>query len=350
MKRMISTLFFALMFCVAFAQEIEIPKEQKSLVTKLTATWCPICGASAWDTYANLVQNVEGKAVLLAAHYSSSSDLHSTAAYELIQGYNGTPSGQPVFYFNRDRVPSSVEAEVTRKVDEAIAGSPLAQTGIRLEYDQNSKELVARTRTQFFEATEGAFFLSLLLVEREVLANQSGRGSNAQHKRVVRDKLTSETLGDEIASGTIPKDATFDLTVRTPMNSSTDAAKYQVVAILWQQSGNSREFVNTNFRSQLDPFTTSTASVIAQPVSMTVQPNPVADQTAIRISGKKALGPFRLNLYTVNGQLLRSWQENNFSGSTYNLELDRNDLPQSGIYFLQMVGEQGILNEKIVVR
>jgi len=351
MKKITSTLIFILSLCIAFAQQIDVPKEQKSLVTKLTATWCPVCGASAWDTYRSLLDKVEGPAVVVAAHYSSSSDLHSTAAYELIRGYNGSPSGQPIFYFNRDRVSSSVEEKVTKMVNDALVVEPLAQTGIRMEYDPNKRELVARTRTEFFKSADGEYYLSTLLVEEEVTANQAGRGSNVIHKRIIRQALTSETLGEMIASGTINSGATFDLTASIAMNSIVDAQKYQVVTILWKKTGDSREFVNTNYQDQFDPFTTPSFAVEAQrPVSILVQPNPMAIQTTVRISGAKALGTFQLNLYAATGQLMKSWQENDFSGSELNLQLDRQTLPQAGVYFLQMISEQGIRNEKIVVR
>lgn len=350
MKRITFTLVLSFFCFTAFTQEIEPPREQRSLVTKLTATWCPICGDSAWDTYANLVNDLEGKAVMLAAHYSSSSDLHSTAAYELIGAYKGSPSGQPIFYFNRDKVTSNVENEMKNKVNAAFTASPMAQAGIRLEYDSGARELVVKTRTEFFQSANGEFLLSVFLVEKEVIANQAGRGSNMTHKRVLRKALTAETLGDAIASGAINAGATFDLTVRTSMTSLLDAGKYQVATVLWEKTGDERTFVNANTQEGIEAFTTPVFAVDALPVSLEIQPNPVTQEALITIQGIADLGSFQLNLFNTTGQLLQTWRGEDFAGPEFKMILDRAQFPQPGVYFLQLVGEQGVLGKKIMVR
>lgn len=351
MKKEIFTLLLLLFAGLVWAQEdIEAPREQKSLVTKLTATWCPICGGSAWDLYSNLVDNTEGKAVVLAAHYSGSSKLHSSAAVDLIGAYNGTPSGQPIFYHNQDRVSSSA-SQIADRVNADFAESPLAQTGIVLEYDLTNQQLVARTRTQFFESTSGEYYLSVLLVEKEVTEEQSGRGGGATHKRVLREALTTETLGEMIASGSIAQDATYDLTVRKSIASFSEADKYQVATILWRKTDEERVFVNANFSSNIAEATTTDAFTLERAgVSLTVQPNPAADQAEVRIQAPFPLDGFRLDLYSAAGQRLQTWTENDFSGSALNLTLDRGVMPTAGLYFLQLATDRGIMTRKVVVR
>lgn len=353
MKKFIS-IFFTL-FCFALcvqSQEIEVPQEQKSLVTKLTATWCPICGGSAWDVFDNFVNNLETKAVVFAAHYSGSSNLHSSAAVDLIRNHKGSPSGQPIFYHNRDKIQSDVENSITGRVNDAhSAGGPVAQTGMRLEYDPMEEELVIKTKTQFFKDAEGTYYLSILLIEKEVVADQSGRGSSVVHKRVLRRAITTETLGEELASGNMSDGASYDMTARIPMISREEADKYQVATIIWKKENGFRDFINANFSGEIEERTvTPTFAIKSEGPDLRMHPNPMIDQAILQITSPKPLRQFQLSLYASDGRLLANWAENNYSGNEFKTRLDRGLLPRAGVYFLKLTSEGGSFSKKMVVQ
>ena len=329
-----------------------MPQEQKSLVTKLTATWCPICGGGAWDMFDDFINNLEGKAAVLAAHYSGSSKLYSSAAVELVRNHKGSPSGQPIFYHNRDKIQSDVGNSITGRVNDAYsAGGPTAQTGIRLEYDQAEEELIIKTKTQFFKDAEGTYYLSILLIEREVTADQAGRGANVVHKRVLRRAITTETMGDELAAGNMTAGASYGMTARIPMISLEEAWKYQVATIIWKKEDGFRDFINANFSDEIEEMVaTPTLAIASEQPELLIHPNPMINQMTVQIQAPKRLGQFQLNLYTLTGQLLAGWKESNASDTEFNLRLDRTLLPTTGIYFLQLISEQGSLSKKIIVQ
>jgi hypothetical protein len=70
MKRLIFTLFFFSAVLSVHTQNIEVPATQKSLITKRTADWCPLCGGWGWPFFRQLILDNSNKAVLIAAHYS----------------------------------------------------------------------------------------------------------------------------------------------------------------------------------------------------------------------------------------------------------------------------------------
>ena len=105
MQRYFTLLFLCCTVYFLQAQEdIVVPKTQMSLITKRTATWCPICGASrAWDLKNSMIQEHTGKALVIAGHHSQGSQLYSGAAEDLIDNFQTTFS-QPVFMFTRIRL------------------------------------------------------------------------------------------------------------------------------------------------------------------------------------------------------------------------------------------------------
>ena len=353
MKQLISMITLVSLALWVWGQEIDIPQEQKSIITKLTATWCPNCGGTAWDTHENLLKNLEGKAVVLAAHYDNGSKLYSQTARDLLDNYEGSPFGQPIFYFNRKKIGSGgagTESDITSMTNDAFKTSPTAQTGIRMEYDKDAKELVIYTRTKFFAAASGEYYLSVLQVEKEVEEIQSARSGMQVHKRVIREAVTLRTMGEELVNGAVASGETFDLNARMAMSSQGEAEKYQIVTILWRKSGATYEFVNTNFNSDLQPLTTSAFGVVAQPLVMKVQPNPMTEQSLVNIHHPSGIKDLHLNLFNTNGQLLKNWKIENGKSLPTSITLDRTLLPQTGIYWLQLKGKGQIWSKKILVQ
>ena len=119
-----------------FAQSDEVPNKQMSLVTKHTATWCPICGFDAWDTQKYFMDNLDGKdAFVLTAHISGSSKLYSDAARELLKNFDGV-FYQPEFFFNTEKISGGdTQAQMVDSVSQAAMQTPLAQALAEATYN-----------------------------------------------------------------------------------------------------------------------------------------------------------------------------------------------------------------------
>ena len=61
-------LFFALSFSNIHAQDV--PEVQRTLLTKVTATWCPSCGSWGWSFFEDIIEDNTGKATFMGAHHS----------------------------------------------------------------------------------------------------------------------------------------------------------------------------------------------------------------------------------------------------------------------------------------
>ncbi|MBK8654797.1 MAG: hypothetical protein IPN20_13045 [Haliscomenobacter sp.] len=161
-------------FAAAAQDPIEVPGTQQSLVTKLTATWCPFCGGSAWDSYKNMVASHGANAVVFAAHTSTVSKLYSPMAVQLLNNFDLVYS-QPYFFYNTKVVGtggSSTENTVTTNVNNAAKNTPIVQTGMKLTFDDNSRELTVQSRSQFFQYTTGEYFLAFYLLEKPSSKNR----------------------------------------------------------------------------------------------------------------------------------------------------------------------------------
>lgn len=249
MKRVALTLtLLSFIFLNAFAQDIQVPTEQFSFITKKTATWCPICGGAAWDSFRNMIDDNEQNAVLVAAHFDDGSQLYSETAEQLVNNFE-TSFGQPVFFHNRNRLSgrgAATVADVRDRTRNAYDTNPTIQTGIRATIQREGTLLSVETKTAFFSSAEGTYHLSIYPILKSVEAVQSSRG-NDEHKMILLDEITGNTFGKVIAEGStasgVAVEETFEITDNALIMAALDE-NLQLAAVIWKEDNGSFEFVN----------------------------------------------------------------------------------------------------------
>lgn len=349
MTRWITTAILFTLFhgAVLSAQE----QVQRSFIVKRTATWCSICGSTAWDIMSDLVEAKEDQAVILSAHHSASSNLHHPDASALIDGMEAS-FGQPVFFHNGNNVgggSATTETALNNLIAQTATELPLAQTALSLGYDSEQELVWVTAEVQFFEATTGSYQLALYLVEKEVVGFQQNRGPDAVHKRVLREALTDDVFGEPIAGGPIAADDRF-LWEGTADVSGYELENLQIAAVLWQAAGDGHTYVNAMVSDQFE---------LLEPTAVRInRPDSWQDRILGMAGGDLQLEVdtgydhprFRIDLLDAGGRMLAILFEGMLPAGRHRWAISRAGHLPPGIYWLRMQSASQLRTKKLLIR
>jgi len=235
MKKGIFTLLALMAFTVASQAQVLV-NEQTSLIIKRTATWCPFCGQYGWTFMDYMVEDNDDEAIILGAHFGSS-DLTTQTAEDILSNIGG--AGQPRFYVGEtDQSVSSGNIDVKRTevqsaVDAAFASTPIAQMGIdALVAEEGAATGMVSVLVNFNEEVTDTYYLSVLVIEDNVMAVQAGQSGEVPHHKILQTSLGG-TFGFELSSSSTNPNAmiqnSFDFDV-----SAYNLDEVEFAAILWK--------------------------------------------------------------------------------------------------------------------
>ncbi len=350
-NKIFTSIFFLLIsLTITNAQDIEIPETQLSLISKKTATWCPNCGGAAWDSFKGMIQDNQEKAVMIAAHFSPSSDLYSGAALNIIDQFESYP-GQPVFYFNEARVAGSGEStrtEIAGKVNTAFGQSPIAQTGLFAYYTPGGNSIEVKTETKAFENLDGTYYLGVYLVEKSVTADQSGRGNNVQHSNVLGSSFSNSAFGEILIDGNATQNSTFPKEYSIGIEEGTDKQNLQVVTILWKEiSSGQFQFVNTNKTDEIVLDISAIRNEIPEVSHFQITPSPATSEATIYLQLEKALPDATITLFNHSGKHLRTLYQGKLIKGEQTFSITKNELP-AGLYFVSLQSHGKTNTQKVI--
>lgn len=327
----------------AFGQEV--PQEQKIVITKIAATWCPPCGGTAWDNFEVINDTYAGKAVILTAHPSRSSQLHSQEAIDfsanLPQAF-----GQPLFYLNRSKyTTNNILENAASSINTALSVSPMANTGIVATIKDNT--LTVDAKVKFFQEGDGEYYLSLLIIEDGVIEEQANRGNTASHKRVLRSSLMGGTFGQEIANGVIVTDTEFNFSDSKELAANWNSENLEVAAIIWQKMDGAYEFVNAHVENV--SFSTGLNILETTGVQLSVTPTILAETATIAVTAPIAFDKVTIAIFNTAGQQVQTIFSGSLNNGLHNFYIDKSSLTTSGLYFLQMESKGSVISRKLMV-
>ena len=231
--------------------------------------------------------------------------------------------------------------------DQVNGQLPLANTGIEMQLEGQALEVKARV--QFFKPGNGAYYLSLFIIEDNVIADQSNRGSDVEHPKILRGRLTSETFGELIANGDVAENQTFDFRLNRAISPDWNTDNLEVAAIIWEKIGETYEFVNTETVTEFSTFT-SVNQLEQAGVQLAVHPTTLNTQSTISINLPVAQDNLSLRLINANGQLVKNIFSGTLSNGTHQFSLAKERQLTSGLYFIQLEKEGSSITERIVVQ
>ncbi|MEL7119747.1 MAG: Omp28-related outer membrane protein [Bacteroidota bacterium] len=358
MNKLTFTLLFVLGCSGLFAQaQIEVPQLQTSLVTKHTATWCSICGRTAWDVFENVSDGLQAEVIAIAAHQSQSSQLYSETAEELLANFEGVVY-QPEFFVNRTKIGGSTSAlygNIESSVKTNSQESPVLQTGVELLLNEDGSTITIRTRTEFFQDGGGDLYLSVWLIDKTIQSFQQSRSSNSQdlvtHKHVLRSAITESTFGELISTGTVMSGTSLENEFKYVMPDGEDESTLEIATIVWRKTGDTYEYVNglTSDNFVTGSVTTSTNDLSVELNKFQLMPNPVKDHATMELDLNTDLNQANIQIYNINGQLMDSVFRGDLKKGTHRMNIDATTLNTKGMYLIKVEALEGVTALKFVV-
>lgn len=338
------------LFCGLFSFQVigqEVPEVQKSLITKRTATWCPFCGTWGWTFFEDLIEDNSEKALLIAAHYSG--ELLNPTANAITSNFGGI--SQPRFYLgNDDQGVSSGNIATKREqfkvaVDNAADQAPVVNAGLTVVKDND--KLTATVKTQFFQNTDGAYYVGVYIIEDAVVHFQSSIGDNASHHNLLQAAFTEDAFGELVAEGTITAGAAYNAEYEMVLDPTWNPDNITVATIVWKKEGDDFTFVNTHFTDEFGA-PTSLVDIELKGVDLLISPTVALDQTTVMIENDRLLSNAQLILRDLSGKTLSVLFDDQLQEGAHSFQLSKSMLGGNGLYFLSLESEGKVLTKRLI--
>ena len=349
--RSIFSLLF-LIFCLsanAQTEQITVEKIQKSLVTERTATWCPVCGAAdVWPILKRIKANYGDKAVVIAGHNATTSELHRPIAIEFLENLELSYS-QPRFYFNNEYIGNrgtTTEERLAEKINQAFETEPIAQTGMFVSYDNSRRLLDIDGRAEFFQNVNGKYFLAYYLVLKSVFARQAAIGEEANHENILWDAITDGAFGAILSDNGAKAKEDFLLRKQYTLPEDININNIMVVAIIWKEKGAGKYgLINVESTDEIQMKTVSQAFEWKAIQSFGIQPTVTETGSIAAIELNSSLEQTNISIYNEHGQMVK----NIFSGD---LPKGRHQFPiqmnAAGMYFATVKSGQYAISRRFI--
>ena len=349
-KSLLGLLFLS--FCLsanAQTEQITVEKIQKSLITKRTATWCPLCGASnVWPMVKSLDASLNRKALVIAGHHSSSSDLYSPAAKDLINNFEAT-FGQPKFFFDREYIGdggSTTMTELENKANSAFGTTPVAQAGMIVTYDNNQRLLDVNGRAEFFQNTTGNYYLAYYLVRKSVINQQASQGENTEHVNVLWDAITDSSFGDLITDQGGNSGSSFPLRKQFTLPEELDINNLFVAAILWKLNEDGYyEVINVETSSSIQFGVVSRTYELSEIESFVIQPTVTTQGSFAVLELKSGIKQTDISIYNWYGQKIKSVFSGDLGKGHHQIPLE---IETPGVYIVSIRSGNQISSQRLI--
>ncbi|MBX2877656.1 MAG: hypothetical protein KTR30_36390, partial [Saprospiraceae bacterium] len=295
------------------AQEIDVPKSQIPLITKISASWCPHCGNWGWNFFEGLLEGNQSKAIMMVTHYSGN---YRTSAGEAMANNFGIV-GQPEFYMGTEKISANsgnftnMIPMVSNSINTMTSQAPTAQSALKLGMLPDGS-LKVQARAQFFETATGEFYLGIYIVEKDFVGYQSPIGNDAQHKNLFRGSIDNNDFGELLVAGSVDADQVFDIEHSFNLNATGyQSSNIDIVSILWEKVGERYEYVNAN-SSDVFEIVSANEEVEKRVSRFQVSPNPLRSNAVIELSLDQPLEQVVTDLMTITGEKVQTISTPNF--------------------------------------
>ncbi|MCC6723174.1 MAG: Omp28-related outer membrane protein [Saprospiraceae bacterium] len=346
MKKHYFTVLIAVLFLVrGIAQQVEF--QQRTLLTKRTADWCPYCGTWGWNFFKNAIEQNGDKAVYIAAHYDG--NLSIDAATEITNNLGG--GFQPRFFLNdADQGVSSGNSaakltSVKEQIDANFLQAPVANCGFEPKFAEGLLKVAAKVK--FFETGEGEYSLGIYLLENNVTAFQASIGNNAVHQKLLRASFTDETFGQPIFNGNINQDQEFDLNFELELD-EIQGHDYEVVGIIWKKEGSKYLPINVWGTNEITEESPSIIQSGELENRMTIAPSIITESAVVAIELVKEQQNANIELYDMNGRLVTKLYNGPLKSGNQTIRFDKTKIAAKGTHIVKLKCDGFEFLEKVI--
>lgn len=365
MKKLLLLLSASVLVMNANAQTPQ--KKNVAVIGKITANWCPPCGAWGWDLNSLLLSTHASNAVGLNIYSSTRTDggnqhFQNQAAYDMASKI--TLNGYPSFSVNlldlskQNTNPNNtinttgIKADAADSITKFAAATVIASTG--MTYSIVGNTVTVKTKTKFWEAASGTYKVAVYLVEDGAIAPQASKTGNVAHHNVLRSSMSASTWGEQIATGTIAQGDEFDKTFTFDLSSSItpnyadqpstwDKTILVPFAVIYKVNGGSHEYVNGARHYDFETSISNIASVN----NLAIFPNPATTQATVSFDSDKATEATILVTDAV-GKVVHNSGAINVTAGRYFYNIETSNIG-SGLYNVTIKTQDGVLTQKLSV-
>lgn len=341
-KTLTLTLGAALLAGASFAQNVAVAESHILMVNKVTASWCGPCGAGGWDMFNSMIDaahDAETPVIFMGTYASESTSWGNDGFFsDISKGMSnewGT-TGFPTFYLN-GVVHSSGDAGMMSAVNDAIAEAPVVQAGFFTEV--KNEKMTIHTAVEFFEDTEGDYNLAVYVIEDKVKGPQNGQTDQTgetEHHYVLRTEVSNETFGTALKSGVIKAGKLKAKQYTLDLDPSWDLEHIKIATVIWKNEGGTWEYVNGNNVPSPASFEAPVGiEEVADQTTMSVYPNPAADQFTLEMNNTKA-GQYSIDIYNQLGQNVKSMYIGEVPAGTDRITNVNTSELSNGMYYVKV--------------
>ena len=344
------SLLFGVLNLSAQEGSITVIQSQKSLITKRTATWCPLCGnPDVWPIVKNLNEALQDKALVIAGHHSGGSALHSAVAEDFINNFEQS-FGQPNFYFNQELIDngsSGTESSLNDRAEAAAQEVPIAQSGLQLVFDESQRELTIDGRILFYENTTGSYRIGYYLVRKSVIAAQSNQGADAEHINVLWDAITEHSFGVEIPNDNLVADGNFIHQEKYSLSEELNVDNLLIAAIIWKENEDGKfDIINVEYSDNIQTSVVSSILAFTQLETFLIQPTLATQNSSqAKIKLSSPLNAVELSIFTLQGQKIRTVYQGDLGSGEHHFPLE---VPGSGVYLVALSSGRQLSTRRLI--
>lgn len=304
--------------------------QHNPVFSKVTATWCPNCGAWGWD-YMEAMKDefASGPALPLGVHHSG--DLENETSSWWADNLNS--SGQPVFFLNNERL--SVGGSTWQDaVETHKAMADVLSVGDRGDFTipvlyMDGDVITATIDIETIPTVPNRLNLGMYVYENNVENNQSQQGPNALHPNVLRASMSDEFQGQHIINH-----GTYDFTYTVDPTWNKD--ELGVLIVIWEEKSGTQEFVYSRFVDGISGL--SSTDEILNSSDFTF-----ADTEAALTISTENKETYQLSFTDMQGRQISS------TSFQYETTISKSNLT-SGMYIATLRSGNKVLSQQVFVR
>jgi len=223
-------------------------KENVPLISKVTATWCPPCGENGMPGFKRILNGLSGTFTAVSCHVSRS--LFFNESSEAFLNYSLKRYVTPTILTNHYVSGAYSDPESTLKYaqrySDSVRSKPVVAALVgtsTYELNELRYDISADVWAQFFEPTEDVHKIAILIIQDSISNFQNGSPNDRMHRNILNGYV-----GDEFAvtlkKSSFQKGESEGIHVEGPSR-MTDMTKVHVIAILFKETEDRLEIVNT---------------------------------------------------------------------------------------------------------
>jgi hypothetical protein len=349
MKKLVLLFSTVVLTANLHAQEANVPNVHKTLIMKLTADWCPPCGASGWTQTETLIDHAKAgsiKAVVIAVHdQSDQTVLNVTSPYgNLISNLDTNVLYIPTWTVGKLNMAQSTIGQIESRVNTVTASAAEANVGFVPTWAADGSSVTVKATTKFFANATGTYSVGVYIVEDKVSAKQASQGTGTwpnstavEHHHILRAPASGMTtaFGTQLSGTSFTSGQKIDNTFTFPLKAGWNKANLTAIAVLWKKTGSQWEVANVN-----DVMTFATGvNNIGDEIVTGVYPNPANDKFNVAIG--QSINRCTISLMDMTGKKVAELYNGEVNNNAFGISLNRPADLASGTFLMQISSDKG---------